>query len=217
MALTFPKPLADLSEQLPIASARWRMRRHDEISGTGTSQILGINVADELWTARVQLHVVGTDEADQIAADIESLDGVQNTFLFSSPTRAFPQADPDGSILGANNPVINAIGVNNKSMKISGLAADYPLTKGDLMSFTWSADPVRHGFHRVVESVQADDTGLTSFFEVRPHFRPGTITTLPVRLISPFTRVMILPDTFQYGDEDGPVTRGMSFEVLERF
>lgn len=217
MAISFPVPLADLSDQLPIAGAKWRMRRHDEISGTGTSQILSMNVADELWTARVRLHLVGNDEADQIAAMIESLDGAINTFLFSSPTRAYPQADPDGSILGANTPAINDLGVNNKSMRIEGVGANYRLTRGDLLSFTWSADPTRHGMHRVMEDVQADGTGLTPFFEVRPHFRPGTITGLNVTLIKPFTRVMILPDSFEAGDEDGPVTRGMSFEVLERF
>lgn len=216
MSLTFPLPLASFADRLKIVSVKWQLQRRDEVSGLGSGQILAAQLSPPLWTAPVTLAPMYHDEADQIQALIESLDGSINDFYLYNPRRAYPQADPTGTILGAATPTIAALGPDNKSIQIQGLPNGYTLTAGDFLAFNYGSNPVRRALHRFVETGSANGSGSTPVLEVRPHIRPGAVVGSVVTLIKPAARVFIVPDSFDPGDTTSVIASGMSFQVMQR-
>ncbi|MDJ1632243.1 hypothetical protein [Rhizobium rhizogenes] len=216
MALTFPLSLANFADKLKITSVKWQLQRRDEVSGLGSGLTLTAQLSPPLWTGSVTLAPMYHGEADRIQSLIESLDGSMNDFYLYSPRRAYPQADPTGSILGAAVPTIAALGSNNKSMQIHGLPNGYTLTAGDFVAFDYGTSPVRRALHRFVETGSADGTGTTPVLEVRPHIRPGATVGAAVTLIKPAARCFIVPDTFDPGDTQAVIAGSMAFQVMQR-
>lgn len=215
MTITFPMDPNEFAEHLLVRTVKWRLRRNDEISGLGSGQTLSAELGPALWTADVVLDWMRHDHADQVQAAIETLDGPFNSFYLCSPRRRFPQADPDGTLLGAATPTIHTLGGDNKSVRLAGVPAGYRLTRGDFLAFDYGA-PSRRAFHRIVEDATADGAGITPSFEVRPHIRPGATTGLAVTLIKPAAKVFIVPDSFDAGVARRTITEGMSFQVMQR-
>ncbi|MEO9612639.1 MAG: hypothetical protein ABJG86_09700 [Nitratireductor sp.] len=215
MVVSFPLNLAAFADRLMIRDVRWQLRRNDELSGLGSGQTLSAELAPPLWIGSVQLELMDFAEADQVQAAIETLDGPFNSFYLCSPRRRFPQADPDGTLLGAATPTIHTLGGDNKSVRLAGVPAVYQLTRGDFLAFDYGA-PSRRAFHRIVEDATADGAGITPSFEVRPHIRPGATTGLAVTLIKPAAKVFIVPDSFDAGVARRTITEGMSFQVMQR-
>ncbi len=216
MALTFPLSLANFADKLKIVSVKWQLQRRDEVSGLGGGQVLTAQLSPPLWTGSVTLAPLYHGEADQIQALIESLDGSLNDFYLYSPRRAYPQADPTGSILGAATPQIAALGPDNKSIQLQGLPNGYKLTAGDFLHFDYGSNPVRRAFHRLMETGSANGSGTTPMLEVRPHIRPGAVVGAVVTLIKPAARCFIVPDTFDPGETAAMIAGGMSFQVMQR-
>lgn len=216
MALTFPLSLNDFADKLKISTVKWELKRWDQLSGLGSGDVLAAQLAPPRWAATVTLAAMYHADAAQVQALVESLDGPTNSFFLYAPQLPFPQADPDGSILGASSVTIHTVGGNNKSLRLAGLPAGYVLTIGDYLAFDYGSNPTRRAFHRIVETVTADGTGLSPLFEVRPHLRPGVTTTLPVTLAKPAAKVFIMPDTFDPGTARAVITEGMQFEVMQR-
>lgn len=213
MAILFPLDTSQFADLLSIETVKWRMHRNDEMSGLANGQTLVAELAPPLWIGDVELNPMYNEDADQLQAVIESLDGSIGTFYMYAPQRPYPQYDPTGSILGANVPTIQTLGANNKSMRVQGLPAAYKLTRGDFLAFTYLG---RRAFHRIVETVTADGTGLTPFFEVRPHIRPGAVVGTAVILKKPSPECRMVPDGFESGDIQALITSGMSFQVIQR-
>jgi len=134
------------------------------------------------------------DEALQVLARLDALDGATNSFYAYNPASAFPQADPDGSGFGASTPTIHTIAANRKELRIVGLPDDYVLTAGDMIAIDYGS-PSRRYLGRLVTGAAADGDGLTPLFEVRPHLRPGITTTLAATLIKPAMKCKIVPGT----------------------
>ncbi|WP_309086382.1 hypothetical protein [Chelativorans sp.] len=216
MTLNFPLPLTDFADLLSIETVAWKLERWDEYSGLGNGDVIAAELAPPRWSGDVSIAPMYNDDAASVQALIESLDGAINSFYLYAPQKAFPMADPDGTLLGSATPTIGSLGANNKSLTVSGLPAGYVLTRGDLFSFDYGTNPVRRGFHRVAETVMASAGGVTPSFEVRPHFRPGVTTGRPITLIKPAAKVFIMPGSFNPGTASGPITSGMSFQVMQR-
>lgn len=216
MALNFPASRSSLADHLPILSVNWKLERYDELSGLGTGDVLAAQLAPPRIVADVSLKPMRHDEAAQVQARIESLDGAINSFYLYAPQKKYPQYDPSGSILGSAAVTIHTVGGNNKSLRLQGLPSGYVLTLGDCLSFDYGSNPVRRAFHRIVETVTAPGSGISPLFEVRPHLRPGVAIDLGVTLIMPAAKVFIVPSSFNAGTALGPWTEGMSFQVMQR-
>ena len=61
----------------------------------------------------------------QLQARINALDGSVGTFEAWNPLAAYPQADPDGSVLDDSDVAIKSVGANGKSLALKGLPAAY--------------------------------------------------------------------------------------------
>ena len=215
MALNLPLSLNDFADRLKITEVKWKLQRYDELSGLGTGDVLAAELAPPRISGDVTIGPMYHNQAAAIQALIEVLEPAQSFYLYD-PKKKYPIADPDGSIFGSSTPVIFTVGVNNKSMQVSGLPAGYVLSLGDWISFDYGSNPVRRAFHRIVETATANGSGVTPSFEVRPHFRPGVTTGLAVTLIKPAPKVFIMPDSFDPGTARGLFTEGMSFQVMQR-
>ncbi|MCO4316348.1 hypothetical protein M8997_004065 [Phyllobacterium sp. 21LDTY02-6] len=216
MALTYPLSLAQFAEKLNIASVIWQLKEQQQLTGLGSGEILAANMAPPRVEAQVDINPMYHEDAAEVQALIEALDGALGTFYLHSPQKAYPRMDPTGSILGASSVTIDSLVSNNKEMRLAGLPAGYVLSGGDLLSFNYGTNPVRRALHRIVLPVTASGTGVTPLFEVRPYIRPGAATGLAVTLIKAAAKVKMIPDSFNPGtnDSDG-ITRGMSFQVRQ--
>lgn len=216
MALTFPLSLSAFADKLKIQTVNWRLERYDELSGLGSGEILSAQLAPPRIVGDVEMVPMYHAAASQVQALIESLDGAINSFYLYAPQKKYPQYDPTGSILGAASVTINTVGSNNKSLRLQGLPSGYVLTVGDYLAFDYGTNPVRRAFHRIVETVTTPGTGISPVFEIRPHLRPGVATGIAVTLIKPAAKVIIVPGSFNAGTAMGPMTDGMSFQVMQR-
>lgn len=208
--------MTDLAERFRIQSVQWRTRRFEQLSGLGTGEILTAELAPPKIVADIVLMPMYNEEASQVQALIDNLDGAGNSFYLWPPHRPYPQADPDGSILGSSTVRIRSVGANNKSLALKGLPAGYVVTLGDSMAWDLGSPPARRAFHTATASVTADANGNTAEIGVTPHLRPGTVADFVVNLKKPACRVFIVPDSFQPGTAQGIVTTGMSFQVMQR-
>ncbi len=216
MVLSFPLNASEFADKLHIQSVRWWLQEHQEASLTGGGDFLVADLAPRLWRGDVTLIRMSHDDAAEVQALIESLDGSLNTFNLYDPRKKYPRADPDGSLIASSTPVISSLSGNNKVLAISGLPAGYKLSGGDLFSFLYgSSTPQRRALHRIVSPVTADGSGVASGVEVRPHFRPGVATDIELDFIKPIVRVRIVPGSFDPGTARGMITEGMSFQAQQ--
>lgn len=214
--MAIPDPLTPelFADVIPITGVSWQLSVQQEFSGLGSGQIIAASLAPSLWRATVTLAPMYHADAADVQALIESLDGSMRSFYLHAPQKPYPRADPKGAIFGASTPTIHTLGVDNKSMRITGVPSTYVLSRGDFLAFNYGS-PSRRAFHRIMETVTAV-AGLTPSLEVRPHIRPGVVTGASVILIKPAPRMIMVPGSFNPGNARGVITDGMSFEAIQK-
>jgi len=110
-------------------------------------------------------------------------------------------------------PVLSALISGNREISLSGLPANYVLSRGDYLSWTYNGG--RRALHRVVEPVTASAGGVATSFEVTPPVRPGSVTSTPVTLRRASCAAKLRAGTVQKGRSRRTVTDGMSFEFIQ--
>ena len=207
-------PSSDVMTALEVESARFRLARKRESSRNGVGRFTK-DLAPTVWVARVQSVPLYHDRAEQIMALIESMEDSLASFYVWNPAIAFPQADPDGSILGASTPTIHTVNGDNKRIRIENLPPAYVLTRGDKIEAEYLS-PVQRAIYAVVdEQVVADGSGVTPLFEVSPHIRLGLTAGDAVNLIRPKVAMKIIEGTLDCMT-DGAVTSRIVFETEEQ-
>lgn len=194
MVATFPLALANLADLLNIRSVTWLPYRQQELSGIGSGEFLTADLAPMLWEAKCETATMSRAAAEQLAARFELLDGSAKAWYLTNPRALYPQADPDGSTLGASTITITAIGANRNTVTLSGFPEGYVLTIGDMVSVTDADDRVH--LLRIAETKTATALGNISLIEVRPVLRSGITTTLAVTVKKPFAKVKVVPGSF---------------------
>jgi hypothetical protein len=213
MALTLPLSLADFFDTLKVRSAPFLLVDQQEYSGLGTGEGLAHDLGPRLWEASVQSAPMPLAEAQAMLARIDALDGAINAFYAYNPAKAYPAADPDGTILAASTPTVHTIATNRKEMRVTGLPAGYVLTAGDMLAVDYGS-PSRRALVRLVTGATASGAGLTPLFEVRPHLKAGITTTLAVTLIKPAMKAKIVPGSLSTA-HDLMVTGTLSFTMRQ--
>ena len=214
MAITFPLARSVFADRLKITAFRWQLLPFVEMSGTGLGQVITNEIAPRRWRAEVELARMPHAEAADIQALIDAL-GPSGTFYLHNPAQLGPRDDPGGAGVSGYAVAINALGADNKSLRLQGLPAGYTLRRGDMLHFDYGASPTRRALHRIVEDATAGPGGTAGFFEVRPYLKAGTTTGALVTLVRAAARMMLEPGSFDPGTE-GPVnTTGMAFKAIE--
>lgn len=366
MAITYPLSVAAFQDVIDVAAAPFRLQDNQELSGLGSGQVLGAELSPPLWVADVSLFPAFNDDAVDIQALIDSLEGVLKSFYLYDPRASYPKAYPRASALpqgfyrhtrwdftsaldgwtaananasaaggnlvltstalhpyvsspatlaisGNNNRQVRvrmrrtsgsgsytprvqyvtaghgldvnyrkdlpaadfgngwvehvfdmaaltaggndwisstvtriilqlvsapagqsfeidwiaignttltdqariaSLGANNKSLSLSGLTEGFALSRGDMLAFDYG-DPARRALHRIAEAAVADAAGITPVFEVRPHIRPGASAGLPVRLVKPAAKMILMPGSLQVSAADEFRT-AISFQAIQK-
>ena len=90
--------------------------------------------------------------------------------------------------------MIDTLNADNRRLKISGLPANYVLTLGDIIGFTYGSSPTRYALHQVASvSVTASGAGLTDWVELDPPIRAGATTSTAVALDRPTCKAVLVP------------------------
>ncbi|NTT88566.1 hypothetical protein [Tabrizicola fusiformis] len=190
--LTFPLSLAQFFDLLPIQQAELDLPEALDMSQTTGGEVLTADLGTSLWSGRIELGVMTHDEVSAIRPLINILRRSGASFLISDPTRPWPRLDPNGMLLGAATPTILAVGGSGRELSLTGLPASYPISRGDLMSFTYGS-PSRYALHEAVGAAVANGAGQTGLIEVTPPIRPGAAAGAAVQLVWPRCKARLVP------------------------
>lgn len=213
MAVSYPYSLPAFADLLKISSVVWDIQRNDELSGSGDGRVWQAELAPPLWTGTVTLADMYNAEAKQIAARIRKLHGAQEALFLYDPLSKYPQADPDGTKLGAASVSIAALGSDNASLSLKGLPSGYRLTVGDKMQIGYGG---RYAFLEVSETVAANGAGTTPVFGVFPHLPAGFSVDLGVVLLLPACKCIIMPGSHNPGTASGMITTEATFKIVQK-
>lgn len=175
MAVTYPLlGLMDIGiQELPEG---FYLFQNQEYSTDRAGIIYGKDLARPIWKATWTTKPLRNDIAIAFEARLNSLDGVIGYFMGHDPRRHNPASDPTGAVSDVGCE-IHSVGVNNKSMRISGKPAGFVITAGDYIAINYTANgDVYRSLHQALETVTVDGLGVSPLFEVRPHFPPGVDT-----------------------------------------
>ena len=211
MALTFPLPITQFFNLLPIEQISFDCPEQNQESQTGKGERMSAELAPMLWTAEIKLGPMMMAETAQIDTLLDVLRAAGRMFFAYDPRRRFPLADPTGSILGAAAPVIASM-PNARDLTISGLPAGYQLSAGDYLAFDYGG---RRALHRLVSGGVASVGGVTPVMEVTPAIRPGAALSAPVGLIRASCKATLAAGSISKGNTRNGITRDMSFRLQQ--
>lgn len=215
MALAFPTPLANFFSTLPIKSAMPDLMEDVELNWNGYGELLTADQGDRLWKMDLTLLDDRYDMLEGVRARLNVYRQAGRSFLAHAMPIYYPQADPDGAVLGARVPRLASVAANMRDITLTNLPNGYALTAGDFLSFTYSTNPTRYAFHQIVNSGAASSSGVTGQLEVVPEIRPGYSLNVDVTLIRPFFKAIIVPRTVLMGSSTGLITRGMGLTLQQ--
>lgn len=215
MAYFFPTALENFFETLAIQSALPDLTEDMDLNWNGQGELMTADVGERLWKMDLTLKSDRYEEVEASRARIQVFRQAGRPFFAHALPMFYPQADPNGLILGARVPTLDTVAANMRDIRIAGLPAGYRLTAGDFLSFTYSTNPVRYAFHQLVGDATASAGGLTGLFEVNTEIRLGYALGASVRLIKPIFKAIILPGSYRGGMSMGTMTRDISFTIQQ--
>lgn len=207
-----PLPLAEVYNLFPITSVTWDIQRNDELSGMGSGDVWQSELADPFWTADIALARGLHDELKQAAAAVRDLEGAQQSFMCCDPLSPFPQADPNGLIIGASAVTVRAVAPNRRIAQLQGFPAGYELTRGDKMQFT-QGDLRR--FFEVSSPAVASAQGLVDV-RVFPRLPLALAIGAAINLKNPACPVIVYPGSHKPGTGRRSVTEGATLKVMQK-
>lgn len=217
MALTYPLSLAQFQDKLHLTEVELFPDQPRDLNRTAGGAQVSASLGDAVWRGTFVLPR-GSRLARNVAevdALFSVLDRPGSSFLIYDPSRSFPWADPDGSILGAATPTISGIDVTDaRILGLSNLPVGYVLTAGDLIGWQYGTSPVRYALHRVVETRTAGAGGGITQLEVTPFIEKASLSGIAVQLIRPVIKAVMVPAP-SYGTHRPVVTGGRQFSFVQ--
>lgn len=210
MALTFPYPLAFLSDVLRAGDVSFDMKRNDEMSGSGSGQFWAAELAPPLWQVTMSLAARRPEQAREIDAKIRALGIGRQTLLFTDPTYA-----PASRINPGGSASIGSISADRTRISLSGLLPDYVATIGDRISVSLGAG--RYWTAELAEGAAANTSGVTPLVTVTPYLPLGINIGARVELIAPVLRCFVPPSGHKpFGMTPGRIALGASLTLLQK-
>lgn len=211
---TAPFPLAEFFDGLGLVEARFYPSDARQTEETHGGEIITASLGPSLWNVSVTVRSHPHAGAAQAVARIEELLEAGTSFMVYDPTRRFPQADPDGSILGAAAPTVGGIRTGNREIIVNGLPAGYTITRGDFVAFTYG-DPSRFALHRVTQTVSAGAGGTIQYLRFNQPVRPGAANGDPITLIKPSCKAVVVPGSYDPPTHRAVISSGFSFQARQ--
>ena len=197
---------------IKIAASRFRLVVPVGQDRLANGQTIPHLLGASYWTGQADLPPAYHADAAAAEVALARLERPGETFLVYDSRYDGPRLDPGGALLAAENsePEIHTLNSDNRRMRVSGLPADYVLSAGDYIGWSYGSNPVRHALHRVETDAVADGNGLTPLFAVEPFIRPGAVTGAAVTLVRPVCKARLI--SANYGAGRPLITAGNGFE-----
>lgn len=217
MALTFPLPLDEFFDGLPIGGGVVDLDEAMEMSENGKGEILTSTMGNRLWKADFEIRSCSYREAEAIKAKLDTLRyPARSLFVRPSPDIG-PANDPDGSILGALTVTIANVAGNNRDVLVGPLPAGFVIKSGDYLSYEYGANPIRYALHQIVSDGVVGIDGFV-LLETSSFIQPGWVAfNTAIRLIRPFFKAVLVPGSVNPGRKSQQRVEGMSFSVIQTF
>lgn len=211
--LTFPLALADFFDLLPISRCAMEIPEALDIAETENGELITADFGTALWSGQIDLTTVLQQEAAALRPLLNVLRRGGTSFFVADATRPWPRLDPKGLVLSssASVPSILAIGGTSRELSLTGLPAWYPISRGDLISFSYGASPTRYGLHEFVGAGSANQSGQTGLLEVTPPLRAGVAGGTAVQLVWPSCKARLVPGSLDTGTSKNTITSDMTF------
>jgi hypothetical protein len=208
MTVTFPR--TDIQALVGFTDQTFQLKPRQETSRTADGRTYGKDFGLALWFGTWTTVDLPDDEALAFEAKLNSLDGLVNTFEAGDLRRQYPLLHADGDFSDTG---VIASASDGRKIALSGLDAGMKLSAGDYLSFDYGS---ARRLHQLLEAVEADSSGDTTEFEVRPHLPPGLTLSpsIEVRLKRPCALFKLLPDTIRQQMTGGLFT-SLSFQAVQ--
>lgn len=206
MALSWPLPLDDFFDTLPIQRVTFQLANAATTSETGNGEIISHRRGARLWGGKIVLDKDYHSVWAAIEARLSLLEEPGASLLLWDVRLPGPIADRDHSLLGAALPKIGSLNSNNRELTLKGLPTGYALSQGDLIGFTYGSNPIRYACHRVVTGGIANAFGVTPEIELTPFIRPGAQVDAAVTLGDPVLKAKIT--SAEYGNSRSIISEG---------
>lgn len=216
MALSFPLSLATFADILPVQAYSCDLPEQLQMSRTAGGEQLVADMAERLWTGRVDLGWMIKSEVGRPETLIQVLKQGRSFHMLDG-RRKYPLLDPTGSILGASAVTILALGGDARELSLAGLPVGYTLSAGDYLSFAYTSLSItRQALHRVVDTtVVANGLGQTALFEVVPPIRPGAAASAAVTLKKPYCKAVMVAGSATPSTGRSTVYDGLGFDWVQ--
>lgn len=216
MALSFPLSLASFADLLPVQAYSCDLPERVQQSTTAGGEQLTADMAERLWTGRVNLGPMTRLEVGRPEVLIQVLKQ-GHAFHMLDGRRKYPLLDPTGSVLGAASVTILALGGDPRELSLTGLPVGYTLSAGDYLSFAYTDLSItRQALHRVVAAtVVANGSGQTALFEVLPAIRSGAVAGAAVTLKKPYCKAVMVMGTATPSTGRSTLYEGVGFDWVQ--
>lgn len=223
MATTFPVSLAGFADLLDIVEGDFKLNDNRRFSYTARGEVIDMAGGSRRWEGFFTLAPAKNNgTSPQIDAMLALLTSPGATFLMGDPRRKYPVYDPTGLIMGAAAPKFNSYGANRRDVTFKALPANYVLTRGDHLSFSYvdAAGKTQYSLHQIItQSRTANASGVTTSVEIVPPLPRGidpVTLNVTVNFIKPCCKVTLLPGKTQYSlGRPGVVSNGQTFEFVQ--
>lgn len=212
MAFAFPLPTSDFWDWLPIDQLIWDAPENVETGMTGRGETIAAELAPQVWQASVTLGRCKPDETARIEVMLSLLRKPGRPFFAYDRRRPFPGLDPRGLIIDGATVTLASV-PSLREVSLSGLPARFPLSIGDYLAFSYSGG--RRALHRVAVPVTANDSGVTTAFEVAPMLSPGATVGAAVSLTRAACAMQIVPNSVQPGPSRHGWSEGTTFRAIQ--
>lgn len=218
MTITFPLPRASFSDRLRLQNLKLYLEPMQDTSYSGGGDVYTVDLAPSPWVGDGQVGILRPQQAAELQALFETLDGGLNSFYMGHILYRFPFSDPFGEVLNShsNTIKINTLDANNKELTLKDAPPGFTFTAGSFFHFDYGSNPVHRAFHRLVNTVTANGSGVTPAIEVRPHIRPGAVVNTVVEFRDPCFEANVVPGTFGPGNAETLIVSGMTFQFRQK-
>lgn len=188
--ITYPRD--DIFSRYMLKTTLFRPFFRQSFSRLAGGALVTSDLGSPVWRAAYVTGKLREDDVVEFEAVLNSLDGAAQVFLATDTRRDMPRLYPSGAF--ADTGVVHSLGVNGKSLRVSGLPPFFRLVVGDRFSYQISG---HHLLHEVQEEVVANASGLTPEFDVFPHLPTVLTASTPIRLRRPVASMRVEPESVQ--------------------
>lgn len=200
MAISYPISRATFESLFKAKTVTFSLNSQQQLSRQASGGKLAKDMAPAFWTAELISIPLKDTQIDDAEGFIETLYGGIGTFYMCNSRRQYPRADPTGATLGASTVQVSSISGNTIAFK--GLPASYVLTRFDTFSVDFSSSPVKHGYFRLLESVTANGSGITTAVSVAPEVPTELAVNDTCLFKQPVALMSVVPGSVQKEELD---------------